>query len=316
MIIAISGKIGSGKDTIAKIIRFLATGGKVEDMEWSKETLDELDDPDSWNPMYFNLRENPKTWQVKKFAGKLKQVVSLYTGIPVEDLEKEEVKNSYLPEEWNRWRVEIPNVNLGDLVLISNLFVSFEEAYKYVEDKGYNLTKYRIYEESITVRKLLQTLGTECFRDKIHPNAHVIGLFVDYKIEGDLEQRKIDFYKSKGVDDYHWLKRNDNSYYQDLKVEFFEELNKELPNWLISDLRFPNEGDGSLDRKALLLRVERSIIGDQDNTEDFINKTGVFHPSETALDDYKKFHYILDNNGTIEELVEKVRQILIEEKIL
>jgi len=32
------------------------------------------------------------------------------------------------------------------------------------------------------------------------------------------------------------------------------------------------------------------------------------HPSETALDDYE-FDYVIDNNGSIEELVEKVKQL-------
>ena len=39
------------------------------------------------------------------------------------------------------------------------------------------------------------------------------------------------------------------------------------------------------------------------------------HPSETALDNHS-FDYTIDNNGTIEELIEKVREILIKEKVI
>jgi hypothetical protein len=39
------------------------------------------------------------------------------------------------------------------------------------------------------------------------------------------------------------------------------------------------------------------------------------HPSETALDD-AKFDYVIDNDGTLDELVEKVRVILTKEKII
>jgi dephospho-CoA kinase len=34
------------------------------------------------------------------------------------------------------------------------------------------------------------------------------------------------------------------------------------------------------------------------------------HSSEKELDDYKGFDYFVDNNGTIEELTEKLKQIL------
>ena len=39
------------------------------------------------------------------------------------------------------------------------------------------------------------------------------------------------------------------------------------------------------------------------------------HESETALDK-EEFDYVIDNNGTLEELKEKVKEILIKEGIL
>ena len=39
------------------------------------------------------------------------------------------------------------------------------------------------------------------------------------------------------------------------------------------------------------------------------------HISETALDN-AEFDYVIDNNGTIEELIKQVKKILIKEKII
>jgi hypothetical protein len=57
---------------------------------------------------------------------------------------------------------------------------------------------------------------------------------------------------------------------------------------------------------------------DKNNPKHATLKAGqdkMLHPSETALDD-AKFDYTIENNGTLDELVEKVRVILIREKII
>ena len=50
-------------------------------------------------------------------------------------------------------------------------------------------------------------------------------------------------------------------------------------------------------------------------SKSYSNINTIQHPSETALDDYQ-FDYVIDNNGTIEELIEKVKVILIKEKLI
>ena len=77
-----------------------------------------------------------------------------------------------------------------------------------------------------------------------------------------------------------------------------------MPNWIISDVRFPNEAKAIKDKGVILIRINRPG-----------NDTGK-HLSEIALDDYKNWNYVIDNNGTIEDLIEKVKQILIQEKII
>lgn len=139
-----------------------------------------------------------------------------------------------------------------------------------------------------------------------------------------------------------------------------------FPNWIIADVRFPNEAQAILDRKGILIRVNRYMtsydwdqqinrkdtifsIHDPDgwdgsnwgyswNEEKIDSYTfhsrllkstiartaikfdvwekSLFHRSETTLDDYDKFHYIIDNDSSIEELIEKVKKILIKEKLV
>ncbi len=269
MIISISGKIGSGKDTVAKIIQYLTTLNKFPQKFSPEDTFESL--LTYWedgNDEHSLSQWKDGGWEIKKFAYKLKQIVSLLTGIPVKDLEKQEVKDSYLGEEWL-------DVNYKTLKV----------------DKETN------FKNKSTVRELLQTLGTEALRDIIHPNIHVNALFADYK---SLYTGGVDPYMDLGMS---------NEQREKIKVD----ITPIYPNWLISDLRFENEAQSVKDRNGLLIRVERNPFEDKstvNNIEKYI------HPSETALDNYKQWDYIINNDGTIEELVEKVRQILIEENIL
>lgn len=102
MIIGISGKIGSGKDTVGKIIQYLTykpwttlEGEKGKDAPY--DLKDWLDDGRG-----ISISHSSNTWQVKKFAYKLKQICSLLTGIPVEDFEKQEVKDLTLQEAYEK----------------------------------------------------------------------------------------------------------------------------------------------------------------------------------------------------------------------
>lgn len=77
-------------------------------------------------------------------------------------------------------------------------------------------------------------------------------------------------------------------------------------NWLISDVRFPNELEAIKDKGGITIRVSR-------NNKAYFNITQ--HESETALDtDY--FNYTIENNKTVDDLVNKVKEILIKEKII
>ena len=125
------------------------------------------------------------------------------------------------------------------------------------------------FNELMSVRELLQKLGTEAIRDGLHPNAWVNALMCEYK------RPKMSEYNPS--------------------------------NWIITDVRFPNELEAIEDVKGLTLKVIRPVKKSK--------TTARLHPSETSLDK-ARFNYTIFNDGSIEDLIEKVRQILITEKII
>ena len=86
---------------------------------------------------------------------------------------------------------------------------------------------------------------------------------------------------------------------------------QEYPKWIISDTRFPNEIESVKKHNGLTIRINRDSVLRTGKLFDTDN-----HESETALDDYQGFDYVIDNNGTIEELKEVVKDILIKEHLI
>lgn len=124
-LIAISGLAGSGKSTAAVALQIVMGTKEVTEQApgWRKTV-----------PIY----------EIRPFAAKLKQILSLLTGIPASELEKQEVKASHLPEEW--W------------------------FYQY---NGLRLAK-------PTYRDALQLIGTDLLRNQFHEDVWVNALFSDW----------------------------------------------------------------------------------------------------------------------------------------
>ena len=76
------------------------------------------------------------------------------------------------------------------------------------------------------------------------------------------------------------------------------------PSWCITDMRFLNEMEAVKKRGGITIRVNRNLEESKDQ-----------HESETELDN-AEFDYVITNDGTIEELIEKVREILTKEKLI
>jgi hypothetical protein len=84
---------------------------------------------------------------------------------------------------------------------------------------------------------------------------------------------------------------------------FVDYTSKNHNKWIISDVRFPDEAQAIKDRGGSLIKVNRDTDDDQ-------------HESETALDGYTGWDYVIDNNGSIEGLVDQVETVLKQFKII
>lgn len=87
MILGINGRIGSGKDSIGKIIQYLIANNNLpKNMQYN--SLEELD----------NGVEKFSNWKIKKFATKVKEIATLLTGIPIEKFENQDFKKKTFKE--------------------------------------------------------------------------------------------------------------------------------------------------------------------------------------------------------------------------
>lgn len=188
-------------------------------------------------------------WKVKKFAGKLKEIAALLTGCTIEQLEDQEFKKQLLGFDWRS----------GHCVGASS-----------------------------TYRELLQLLGTEIMRDKVHPNVWVNALFADY---------------------HATLNKSMDESFNEQFLTGRSKIHYKIPNWIITDMRFPNEMDAVKAKGGITIRVNRPYSTTGGNGIPATFSQTQFHPSETALDDHE-FDYVIDNNGSISDLIDKVKEIL------
>lgn len=258
-ILAISGRKGHGKDVAGKIIQYLTSESNVYPFDLKLD---------------YSYRSN---WQIKKFADKLKDIICILINCTREQLENESFKSKELGEEWWYWYMELDG---GYSPIILDYLTTTKKELKSYE--GLELIK-------PTIRFLLQFIGTNLFRNQLHPEIWVNSLMSEYKPQ--------------------WI--------EETKVYWKERLS-EYPNWIITDLRFPNEMEAVKNRGGITIRVNRpcNICGGSGYHKMScpVSKSGE-HLSETSLGK-AEFDYVIENSGSIEELIEKVRIILVQEKII
>lgn len=206
MIISVSGPIGSGKDTIAQIIQEITPYHK---------------------------------WEIQKWAGKLKTIGELISGIPKEKFEDQEFKYTNLPAMWDK--------------------------------DG----------EPMTVRDLLQLLGTEAMRNGLHENVWVNALMSDY---------------------------TPNHYLIGATTRHLDDATALYPNWIITDTRFPNELEAAKTRNGISIKVHRP--GSKSDAKQ------AQHASETALNNVTDWDYVISNDGDLDDLRNKVYEVLEAERLL
>jgi hypothetical protein len=245
VLIGLSGKIGVGKDTLA---RFLGEQIILGSPEYT--TLD-----------------------YRRFAGALKQVVSILTGCRVEQLEDREFKMKELPKCWERTMKEA-----REWLLLKHYSTSVlreicttmddQEIRSKATEHGFVFTR--------TYRDMLQEIGTEVFREHFHPLTWINATFAEWDraVEAPSKVSKISGWGGPAGS---------------LKVEHAQ------PKWIITDVRFPDEAAAIRERGGLLFRINRQPA-------EVISMQQAAHPSETSLDKYTGWDAIIDNNSTLEDL--------------
>jgi len=260
-LIAISGKINSGKSLIGKIIQYLIYAEQTENYKKNNEFILELINDKN---LSYTLLEETINWEIKQFSTKLKEIICILLNCTFDQLEDREFKEKELGEEWWCWKS------------IGNDYFPLKDYNDSTGTKHYKLVK-------LTPRLLMQLLGTQCFRNIIHPNTFINALFSDYKQNKDLSP-----YANKNSFDY--------------------------PSWIITDLRFKNELQAIKNKNGITIRVNR-ITGNVLIDNDTHTITDWQHPSETELDN-EKFDYIIENDKDIIHLIKEVKKILVKEKII
>lgn len=130
----------------------------------------------------------------------------------------------------------------------------------------------------MTVRDFLQKLGTDGLRNGLHPNTWVNALMADYTAQPN--KAVADFLAAEGL------------------PASMNAGEKEYPNWIITDCRFPNEARAIKNAGGVIVRVNRDGYR-------AINA----HPSEVALDKWS-YDYVIDNDGSVEDLKKNVKELL------
>ena len=287
MLIGVSGKMNSGKDLVGRIIQYLELQSSYPNV-WGKHTFDFFLD-------YGKSHTWESNWEIKKYADKLKDILCLLIGCTREQLEDREFKEKELGEEWNKLQVTYSD-GYDEVTDILESNFNFENL---LDAKGKTAYIHKKEILKFTPRKLLQQIGTDLMRNQLHPNTWVNATLADYKQE-IIGQDRNEFGIYDVIGDY--------------------------PNWIITDVRFPNEAKAITNKGGINIRIERDLPctvcgitkaerrGKQCN--EIICPNGrQQHESETALDDYN-FDYVINNNGTIEELIHKIKEILLIEKII
>jgi hypothetical protein len=146
MIIGINGYSGTGKDTIGIMIQLLNCYN-VGDVTL-EDVIADYKAHEWW-------LEDQSSWEIKKWAGKLKTIATMLTGIPEEKFEDQEFKKTDLGKEW-----------------------SYHYPGEYYDDGAPVIV-------AMSVRQFLQKLGTEGLRTGLHENTWVNALMADYKQSED-----------------------------------------------------------------------------------------------------------------------------------
>lgn len=281
MIVGISGKKQSGKNLTAKIWQLL-------DIYYNSEYHELVNKPFKGDVDFVlkNLKLSSHVletdyyrtqFEQRSFAHKLKEITSILFGCSIDNFEDNNFKDSAIADEWKVWKVT--GYDYEGEIYEELTYSSEEEAIKTFNVlKEWNIDiSYDIQDHLLTYRSALQYIGTELFRKQFHPNVWINTLMSEYTDKRGCTKES---------------------------SERGETPSPILPNWLVTDVRFKNEANAILDKGGFIIRIHRG------------NVTNYDHSSELDLDDFANFKYTIDNNNSIENLIENVRDIMVMEGLI
>jgi len=276
MIIGISGKLQSGKDTVGHIIQY------IKDYKLNKYTHPiTVDDFQSYMDNEHHLKSR---WKIKKFAGYTKQIASILSGKDIELFEDDAFKNTEMDNSWWYWvniktSKRIPYLGNENLGLVNTKF---------------NLIRY-------TYRQFLQEIGTDAMRDIIHPDIWINALMASY-----IPANEWDLLTDTSSLVYpNWIVTD---------VRFENELHAILNKGGVvirvesPEYYYLNSATNSIVKYRTEVNEPNHFPFGTDN--ELVRMSKYFHPSEMGLDSYENFPYIIRNDGDLMTLIHSVNDIL------
>jgi len=261
-IISISGKIGSGKDTVGKIIQIITDNPQLGNKgveEWLSREL------------------YKGKFEIQKWADSLKDIVCILIGCTREQLEDHKFKDTPLGEEWIRYSYAdgfyknyFYKNGEETMTTVMNAIPCSKERYE--EELRVNWqTAYKVH---YTPRLILQHIGTDLFRHQLHPQVWVNALMSKYKPSCKM-------YCARQT------QPDDEACSNELDCDC-------IPDWIITDTRFPNEQEAVKGKGGISIRVNRfdnQICNNCGKGYRFLNANMVYVDSGYAENFGKEYHY-------------------------
>lgn len=244
--IGLNGFAGSGKDTVAKMIR------TILNYEWNS-----LDECKAYYKSIYTSPTISATYNVKEddskskaycvaFADQLKTICANIFGIPVE---------RFYQNKSNAWICINKDFQYTEIMPVSNYIVTADDYYN-------NIAMYKSSKDKywMSLREILVYVGTYVLQQDLNKN-----VFVN-------------------------IVRN--------LIGIKKKVNENLKYVILTDIRFNHEIEYIHKNNGITISIVRDNVQQLDNI------------AEHDLDEEDRWDYIVSNNGTYDELFEKIWNIL------
>ena len=147
------------------------------------------------------------------------------------------------------------------------------------------------------------------FADSLKEACKVIFRLSDRQLYGDLKEEIDPFWGTTPRDMFQRVGTealrqgfNQDIWVDSLKKYISTQAQYRGDNWVIPDVRFPNEAFAIKKMGGRLVRIDRE---DRDEIS-----TGHKHASEISMEQYKDWDYVIDNNQSLEQLDDCVHKMM------